>query len=110
MAGKHASSSIPVSERLLSFAEAATRLNLSLSTLRQKLHAGCGPIAIRLPGSTHWRFRPRDLDAAPPRSRQKQWPPRPTPPKGLQTKTPPGPWWETEAAAEALSGAKESSS
>jgi excisionase family DNA binding protein len=63
MAGKR----IPVSttERLLSFAEAATRLNLGVSTLRQKLHAGCGPVAIRLPGPgpTHWRFRPRDLDA-----------------------------------------------
>jgi hypothetical protein len=34
-----------------------------VSTLRQKPHAGCGPVAIRLPGSTHWRFRPRDLDA-----------------------------------------------
>jgi excisionase family DNA binding protein len=65
MAGKRASPTIPVSttERLLSFAEAATRLNLGVSTLRQKLHAGCGPVAIRLPGSTHWRFRPRDLDA-----------------------------------------------
>ena len=67
MAGKRASPTLPVSttERLLSFAEAAARLNLGVSTLRQKLHAGCGPVAIRLPGPgpTHWRFRPRDLDA-----------------------------------------------
>ena len=67
MAGKRASPTLPVSttERLLSFAEAASRLNLGVSTLRQKLHAGCGPVAIRLPGPgpTHWRFRPRDLDA-----------------------------------------------
>jgi excisionase family DNA binding protein len=67
MAGKRASPTLPVSttERLLSFAEAANRLNLGVSTLRQKLHAGCGPVAIRLPGPgpTHWRFRPGDLDA-----------------------------------------------
>ena len=67
MAGKRASPTLSVSttERLLSFAEAAARLNLGVSTLRQKLHAGCGPVAIRLPGPgpTHWRFRPRDLDA-----------------------------------------------
>ena len=67
MAKQRASNAIPVSttERLLSFAEAATRLNLGVSTLRQKLHAGCGPVAIRLPGPgpTHWRFRPCDLDA-----------------------------------------------
>jgi excisionase family DNA binding protein len=66
MAGKCASPTLPVSttERLLSFAEAAARLNLGVSTLRQKIHAGCGPVAIRLPGPgpTHWRFRPRDLD------------------------------------------------
>ena len=65
MAGKRAFSSLPVStdDRLLNLAEAATRLRMGRSTLLQKLAAGCGPIAIRLPGSTHWRFRPRDLDA-----------------------------------------------
>jgi hypothetical protein len=32
------------------------------STLRQKLYAGLGPVAIKLPGSDRWRFRPHDLD------------------------------------------------
>ena len=66
MAGRRKTSpSLPVSgDRLLTLIEAARRLNLGKSTLRQKLAAGCGPVAIRFgPGSTHWRFRPRDLDA-----------------------------------------------
>jgi hypothetical protein len=33
------------------------------STLRQKLYAGVGPVAIKLPNSDRWKFRPSDLDA-----------------------------------------------
>ena len=50
-------------DQLLNLAQAAARLNLGESTLRQKLYAGRGPVAIKLPGSTHWRFRPSDLEA-----------------------------------------------
>jgi hypothetical protein len=48
---------------LLNLAEAARRLDMGQSTLRQKLYAGIGPVAIKLPGSDRWRFRPRDIDA-----------------------------------------------
>jgi hypothetical protein len=50
------------SEPLLNLAEAATQLHMGQSTLRQKLYAGLGPVAIKLPGSDRWRFRPSDLD------------------------------------------------
>ena len=64
MANRRTSPSIPVSaDRLLSLSEAARKLNVGKSTLRQKLYSGCGPVAIKLPGSNRWRFRPRDLDA-----------------------------------------------
>jgi hypothetical protein len=65
MAGERTSPSIPVlaNERLLTLAEAATRLRMGQSTLRQALYDGRGPVAIKLPGSDRWRFRPRDLDA-----------------------------------------------
>jgi Helix-turn-helix domain len=49
------------SEPLLNLAEAATQLHMGQSTLRQKIYAGLGPIAIKLPGSDRWRFRPSDL-------------------------------------------------
>jgi hypothetical protein len=63
MAGRRASSTIPVSDdRLRNLAEAATWLGMGKSTLRQKLYEGLGPVAIKLPGSDRWRFRPRDLD------------------------------------------------
>jgi Helix-turn-helix domain len=51
-----------VSESLLNLSEAAKRLRIGESTLRQKLYAGLGPVAIKLPGSDRWRFRPHDLD------------------------------------------------
>ena len=50
------------SEPLFNLAEAATRLHMGQSTLRAKLYDGLGPVAIKLPGSNRWRFRPRDLD------------------------------------------------
>jgi Helix-turn-helix domain len=51
------------SEPLLDLREAAKRLRMGESTLRQKLYAGQGPVAIKLPHSDRWRFRPADLDA-----------------------------------------------
>ena len=48
---------------LLNLAEAARRLGMGQSTLRQKLYEGIGPVAIKLPGSDRWRFRPSDLEA-----------------------------------------------
>ena len=65
MAGERASPPIPVStnERLLNLAEAATWLRMAQSTLRQALYDDRGPIAIKLPGSDRWRFRPADLEA-----------------------------------------------
>jgi hypothetical protein len=33
------------------------------STLRQALYKDRGPVAIKLPGSDRWRFRPSDLEA-----------------------------------------------
>jgi hypothetical protein len=48
---------------LLNLAEAAKRLRMGQSTLRQKLYAGLGPVGIKLPGSDRWKFRPADLDA-----------------------------------------------
>jgi Helix-turn-helix domain len=64
MADERTSPSIPVStnDRLLNLAEAATRLRMGQSTLRAKLSKGLGPVAIKLPGSDHWRFRPQDLE------------------------------------------------
>ena len=50
-------------EPTLNLAEAATYLGMGQSTLRGKLSEGKGPTAIKLPGSSRWRFRPRDLDA-----------------------------------------------
>ena len=35
----------------------------SIRPLRGKLAKGKGPTAIRLPGSSRWRFEPDDLDA-----------------------------------------------
>jgi hypothetical protein len=52
-----------VAEYLLNLAEAARRLRMGESTLRQKLYKGLGPIGIKLPGSDRWKFRPADLDA-----------------------------------------------
>jgi hypothetical protein len=65
MAHERASPSIPpsTSDRLLNLAEAATRLRMGQSTLRQALYDDRGPIAIKLPGSDRWRFRPADLEA-----------------------------------------------
>jgi hypothetical protein len=65
MAGRRTSPSLPVStnDRLLNLAEAATRLRMGQSTLRQALYDDRGPTAIKLPGSDRWRFRPGDLDA-----------------------------------------------
>ena len=65
MAGRHTSPSLPVltNDRLLNLAEAATRLRMGQSTLRQALYEGRGPLAVKLPGSDRWRFRPRDLEA-----------------------------------------------
>jgi predicted DNA-binding transcriptional regulator AlpA len=66
MVKKRAPNAIPVSttnDRLLSLAEAALRLRMGESTLRQKLYDGIGPVAIKLPGSDRWRFRQSDLDA-----------------------------------------------
>ena len=65
MAGRQTSPSIPVptNDRLLNLAEAAMRLRMGRSTLRQALYDGRGPVAIKLPGSDRWRFRPYDLDA-----------------------------------------------
>jgi hypothetical protein len=65
MAGERASPPIPVStnERLLNLAEAATWLRMGQSTLRQALYEDRGPVAIKLPGSDRWRFRPSDLEA-----------------------------------------------
>ena len=51
------------SEPLLDLREAAKRLRMGESTLRQKLYAGLGPTGIKLPGSDRWKFRPADLDA-----------------------------------------------
>jgi predicted DNA-binding transcriptional regulator AlpA len=64
MAGERTSASIPVStnDRLLNLAEAAARLRMGQSTLRQALYERRGPVAIKLPGSDRWRFRPSDLD------------------------------------------------
>ena len=50
-------------ERTLTLAEAATYLGRGQSTLRGKLSDGKGPKAIKLPGSSRWRFRPDDLEA-----------------------------------------------
>jgi hypothetical protein len=50
-------------DRLRTFGEACRRLNLGSTTLREKLRAGIGPKAIKLPGSNRWRFRDKDLDA-----------------------------------------------
>jgi hypothetical protein len=60
-----ASPSIPVStdNRLRNLREAAMFLHTGESTLRQKLYEGRGPVAIKLPGSNRWRFRPSDLEA-----------------------------------------------
>ena len=65
MTRQRPSPSIPVStnDRLLNLAEAATRLRMGQSTLRQALYDERGPIAIKLPGSDRWRFRPSDLEA-----------------------------------------------
>jgi hypothetical protein len=65
MAGERTSASIPVStnDRLLNLAEAAARLRMGQSTLRQALYERRGPVAIKLPGSDRWRFRPGDLEA-----------------------------------------------
>ena len=65
MAGRHTSPSLPVlkNERLLNLAEAATRLRMGQSTLRQALYEGRGPRAVKFPGSDRWRFRPSDLEA-----------------------------------------------
>jgi hypothetical protein len=64
MADERASHPIPVSTNrpLLNLAEAAAWLRVGRSTLRQKLYAGLGPAAVKLPGSDRWRFRPRDLE------------------------------------------------
>jgi hypothetical protein len=51
------------SEPLLNLREAARRLRMGESTLRQKLYAGVGPVAIKLPNSDQWKFRPADIDA-----------------------------------------------
>jgi hypothetical protein len=48
---------------LLDLREAAKRLRMGESTLRQKIYAGLGPVGIKLPGSDRWKFRPADLDA-----------------------------------------------
>ena len=50
-------------EPTLTLAEAAAYLGWGQSTLRGKLSGGKGPTAIKLPGSSRWRFRPDDLDA-----------------------------------------------
>lgn len=50
-------------EPTLNLAEAAVYLGWGQSTLRGKLSDGKGPKAIKLPGSSRWRFRPDDLDA-----------------------------------------------
>jgi hypothetical protein len=65
MAGERTSASIPVStnDRLLNLTEAAARLRMGQSTLRQALYERRGPVAIKLPGSDRWRFRPSDLEA-----------------------------------------------
>jgi hypothetical protein len=65
MAGRRTSPSIPAStsEPLLNLAEAATWLHMGQSTLRQALNDDRGPVAIKLPGSDRWRFRPSDLEA-----------------------------------------------
>jgi hypothetical protein len=65
MAHERTSPSNPVSpnDRLLNLAEAATRLRMGQSTLRQALYDDRGPVAIKLPGSDRWRFRPSDLEA-----------------------------------------------
>ena len=65
MAGERASPPIPVSTNgpLLNLAEAATWLHMGQSTLRQALYENRGPVAIKLPGSDRWRFRPNDLEA-----------------------------------------------
>jgi excisionase family DNA binding protein len=59
----HNPPSIPVpGDRLLNLAEAAARLHVGQSTLRQMLYGGGGPIAVKLPGSNRWRFRASDVD------------------------------------------------
>jgi excisionase family DNA binding protein len=65
LAGERTSPSIPIStnDRRLNLAEAAARLRMGQSTLRQALYEGRGPRAVKLPGSDRWRFRPSDLEA-----------------------------------------------
>jgi predicted DNA-binding transcriptional regulator AlpA len=64
MADRRASPALlSTNERLLNLAEAATRLRMGQSTLRQALYEDRGPVAIKLPGSDRWRFRPSDLEA-----------------------------------------------
>jgi excisionase family DNA binding protein len=53
---------IAAADRLLSVREAASYLNVGMSTLRQSLYAGTGPRSYKLPGSNRWRFRLRDLN------------------------------------------------
>ena len=48
---------------LLDLREAAKRLRMGKSTLRQKMYAGLGPVGIKLPGSDRWKFRRADIDA-----------------------------------------------
>jgi predicted DNA-binding transcriptional regulator AlpA len=65
MAGGRTSPSVPslTDDRLLNLREAATRLRMGQSTLRKALYEDRGPVAIKLPGSDRWRFRPSDLEA-----------------------------------------------
>lgn len=48
---------------LLNFAETCKALNCSQSWLRLQLSQGKGPVGIKLAGSTHWQFRPDDIEA-----------------------------------------------
>ena len=65
MAGERTSPSIPVStnDRLLNLAEAATRLRMGQSTLRQALYEDRGPVGYQAAG-----FGPLALPAQRPRS------------------------------------------
>jgi predicted DNA-binding transcriptional regulator AlpA len=56
-------SSVSDPESLLNLREAARRLRMGESTLRQKLYKGQGPVGIKLAGSNQWKFRPADIDA-----------------------------------------------
>ena len=49
--------------RLLNLRETAKHLGMSESHLRRRLLDGKGPPALKRPGSNHWHFWSKELDA-----------------------------------------------